>query len=560
MSNSFGFGGHNAIASSIRRLRRLNAAAELSDRTTTFGACAASTSAAGPSRSPYACRGARASSRFTSTRCATSRSSFRDGRRRTRSTRCCSSIARGSSASSRSRRSSSTSACSATTSCGSAGSRCRCRRCPRSTRGTASRRASSSRASVAREARRLGVTYTRITDSRPAHALGLVLEGRRALVQLAADPRAAGDPHLRRRARALSSHPPRPLRRLLGRRRRGAPDVRGGARVARRARPGAARVPRAGAPRRVATTLRRAWSAGRHSTVTARSWTGTRASVPWSATSCCRATTSSSRRCRRRDPRDAVPRRPARGRDAARRRRSRRARALAAGVAGVPRGARVARGGARRGWKLAILSNTDRDFIEASMASIGVPFELAIVASEIGSYKPALGHWRAFEERVGRLPDVHVAASHFHDVVPRVDARHSDRLDQPARGAVRAAADARAARPRRDSPTRSMSSSPDGCEPRRRTTRRRSPRSSPARRPLDAREVRSWFANPTFDPANDFRVVERDRKDRRLRRCAPRGRPARSRLDRRDDPEAGNALLDWAEERARAAGLDRLVA
>jgi 2-haloacid dehalogenase len=72
----------------------------------------------------------------------------------------------------------------------------------------------------------------------------------------------------------------------------------------------------------------------------------------------------------------------------------------------------------RRGWKLAILSNTDRDFIDASMTAIGVAFELAIVASEIGSYKPALGHWRAFEERVGRLPDVHVAASHFHDVVP----------------------------------------------------------------------------------------------------------------------------------------------
>ena len=71
-----------------------------------------------------------------------------------------------------------------------------------------------------------------------------------------------------------------------------------------------------------------------------------------------------------------------------------------------------------RGWKLAILSNTDRDFIEASMAAIGVPFELAIVASEIGSYKPALGHWRAFEERTGHPPSVHVAASHFHDVVP----------------------------------------------------------------------------------------------------------------------------------------------
>lgn len=71
-----------------------------------------------------------------------------------------------------------------------------------------------------------------------------------------------------------------------------------------------------------------------------------------------------------------------------------------------------------RGWKLAILSNTDRDLIEASMRAIGVPFELAIVASEVGSYKPALGHWRAFEDQRSRPPDVHVAQSHLHDVVP----------------------------------------------------------------------------------------------------------------------------------------------
>jgi 2-haloacid dehalogenase len=71
-----------------------------------------------------------------------------------------------------------------------------------------------------------------------------------------------------------------------------------------------------------------------------------------------------------------------------------------------------------RGWKLAILSNTDRDFIEASMARIGVPFELAIVASEIDSYKPAHGHWRAFELDTGRLPDVHVGASLLHDIAP----------------------------------------------------------------------------------------------------------------------------------------------
>jgi FMN phosphatase YigB (HAD superfamily) len=71
-----------------------------------------------------------------------------------------------------------------------------------------------------------------------------------------------------------------------------------------------------------------------------------------------------------------------------------------------------------RSWRLCILSNTDHEFIDASMAAIGVPFDRSIVASEIGSYKPALGHWRAFEKQVGRLSDVHVAASLFHDVAP----------------------------------------------------------------------------------------------------------------------------------------------
>jgi 2-haloacid dehalogenase len=70
-----------------------------------------------------------------------------------------------------------------------------------------------------------------------------------------------------------------------------------------------------------------------------------------------------------------------------------------------------------RSWKLAILSNTDRDFIEASLENIGVPFELAIVASEIGSYKPDHGHWRAFRERVPAADvHVHVGASLFHDI------------------------------------------------------------------------------------------------------------------------------------------------
>ena len=73
-----------------------------------------------------------------------------------------------------------------------------------------------------------------------------------------------------------------------------------------------------------------------------------------------------------------------------------------------------------RGWRLVILSNTDRDFIDASMERIGAPFERAIVASEIGSYKPAPGHWREFLRVTGADPQrhVHVAASLFHDVEP----------------------------------------------------------------------------------------------------------------------------------------------
>ncbi len=91
-----------------------------------------------------------------------------------------------------------------------------------------------------------------------------------------------------------------------------------------------------------------------------------------------------------------------------------------AAFAEVPEELRAAR---ERGWRLAILSNTDPDLIQASMQRIGVPFELAIVASEIGSYKPARGHWDAFAERTApdRGTHVHVAASLYHDIAPAAE-------------------------------------------------------------------------------------------------------------------------------------------
>ncbi|HLX31368.1 MAG TPA: HAD-IA family hydrolase [Gaiellaceae bacterium] len=73
-----------------------------------------------------------------------------------------------------------------------------------------------------------------------------------------------------------------------------------------------------------------------------------------------------------------------------------------------------------RGWKLAVLSNTDRDFIDASLACIAVPFDETVVASEIGAYKPAPEVWEEFFERTGASRDrhVHVGASLFHDIAP----------------------------------------------------------------------------------------------------------------------------------------------
>lgn len=74
----------------------------------------------------------------------------------------------------------------------------------------------------------------------------------------------------------------------------------------------------------------------------------------------------------------------------------------------------------QRGWRIAILSNTDPDFLEASVAAIGVQVDLRVVASEIGSYKPSFGHWETFFRVSGadRARHVHVAASLFHDVEP----------------------------------------------------------------------------------------------------------------------------------------------
>jgi 2-haloalkanoic acid dehalogenase type II len=75
-----------------------------------------------------------------------------------------------------------------------------------------------------------------------------------------------------------------------------------------------------------------------------------------------------------------------------------------------------------RGYRLGILSNVDDDLLVASVARIGVPFDVLITAERVRSYKPAPAHFEAALAEVGgdtsRL--VHMAQSHYHDVAAAV--------------------------------------------------------------------------------------------------------------------------------------------
>ncbi len=74
----------------------------------------------------------------------------------------------------------------------------------------------------------------------------------------------------------------------------------------------------------------------------------------------------------------------------------------------------------RRGFAIALLSNTDPDLLAASIDEIGIDVDATVTGRDAGSYKPAHGHWLTFFERedVDRARHVHVAASLFHDVAP----------------------------------------------------------------------------------------------------------------------------------------------
>src|SRR5579871_3127786 len=73
-----------------------------------------------------------------------------------------------------------------------------------------------------------------------------------------------------------------------------------------------------------------------------------------------------------------------------------------------------------RRYKLVILSNIDDDLFAETQRLLGIPFDAVITARQVGSYKPAHGHFHAALERLGAPCEaiLHVAQSLYHDHVP----------------------------------------------------------------------------------------------------------------------------------------------
>ncbi len=75
------------------------------------------------------------------------------------------------------------------------------------------------------------------------------------------------------------------------------------------------------------------------------------------------------------------------------------------------------------GIRLGLLSNTDDDLLAATRRHFTVPFDLIVTAQQVGSYKPAPGHWDEAAARLGSDATarwLHAAQSYFHDVEPCV--------------------------------------------------------------------------------------------------------------------------------------------
>jgi 2-haloacid dehalogenase len=72
------------------------------------------------------------------------------------------------------------------------------------------------------------------------------------------------------------------------------------------------------------------------------------------------------------------------------------------------------------GWKLALLTNCDRDLIALTQRRLPVPFDAVVTAEDVSAYKPDPAHFLLFQSTFGASAAtwIHVAQSYFHDIKP----------------------------------------------------------------------------------------------------------------------------------------------
>jgi 2-haloacid dehalogenase len=74
----------------------------------------------------------------------------------------------------------------------------------------------------------------------------------------------------------------------------------------------------------------------------------------------------------------------------------------------------------KEGWKLALLTNCDRDIIALTQRRLPANFDAVVTAEDVSAYKPSPAHFKLFQSTFASSADawVHVAQSYFHDIKP----------------------------------------------------------------------------------------------------------------------------------------------
>jgi 2-haloacid dehalogenase len=95
----------------------------------------------------------------------------------------------------------------------------------------------------------------------------------------------------------------------------------------------------------------------------------------------------------------------------------------------------------KNGWRMALLTNCDRDLIAQTQRRLPVSFDAVVTAEDVSAYKPNHAHFNLFKSTFGSSAAtwIHVAQSYFHDIkparelgIPRIWVNRQGEKDDPS--------------------------------------------------------------------------------------------------------------------------------